>query len=59
VTSFENLWLAFPRDRPGKRGRADVAAFEFDLERNLLAIADPTVSAVTPGRKGGKHVGQT
>jgi RNA-directed DNA polymerase len=38
VTSFENLYEAFRRARKGKRGRPDVAAFEFDLEGNLLAL---------------------
>ena len=38
VTSFENLWQAFRRARLGKRGRPDVAAFEFDLEWNLLGL---------------------
>jgi retron-type reverse transcriptase len=38
VTSFENLYEAFRRARRGKRTRADVAAFEFDLERNLLDL---------------------
>ena len=36
MTSFENLYEAFRRARKGKRTRPDVAAFEFDLERNLL-----------------------
>jgi retron-type reverse transcriptase len=38
VTSFENLYEAFRRARKGKRLRPDVAAFEFDLERNLLGL---------------------
>lgn len=38
VTSFENLYEAFRRARAGKRGRPDVAAFEFDLEQNLLQL---------------------
>ena len=38
VTSFENLWEAFRRARAGKRLRPDVAAFELDLERNLLGL---------------------
>lgn len=38
VTSFENLWEAFRRARRGKRARPDVAAFEFDLERNLFEL---------------------
>ncbi|MBI3824417.1 MAG: RNA-dependent DNA polymerase [Candidatus Rokubacteria bacterium] len=38
ITSFENLYEAFRRARKGKRCRADVAAFEFDLESNLLTL---------------------
>lgn len=38
VTSFENLYQAFRRARVAKRGRADVAAFEFDLEGNLFRL---------------------
>jgi retron-type reverse transcriptase len=38
VTSFENLYEAFRCARKGKRGRPDVAAFEFSLERNLFDL---------------------
>jgi retron-type reverse transcriptase len=38
IASFENLYEAFRQARRGKRGRPDVAAFEFDLERNLLEL---------------------
>ena len=38
VHSFANLYLAFRAARKGKRDRAEVAAFEFDLESNLLAL---------------------
>jgi len=38
VTSFENLYDAFRAARKGKRGRPDVAAFEFSLESKLLAL---------------------
>ena len=38
ITDFENLYLAFKRAARSKRGRPDVAAFEFDLERNLLDL---------------------
>ena len=38
VTSFENLYEAFRQARKGKRGRPDVAAFEFALESNLLGL---------------------
>lgn len=36
--TFENLYLAYRVARRGKRGRVDVAAFEFDMERNLLHL---------------------
>ena len=39
ITSFANLYQAFRAARKGKRDRAAVAAFEFDLESNLLALA--------------------
>jgi RNA-directed DNA polymerase len=40
ITDFENLWLAFKGAARGKRSKADVAAFEFDLEANLVALQD-------------------
>ena len=40
ITEFENLYLAFKSAARGKRSRHDVAAFEFDLERNLLELQD-------------------
>ena len=39
IASFANLYEAFRAARKGKRDRAAVAAFEFDLESNLLALA--------------------
>ncbi|PKO60370.1 MAG: RNA-dependent DNA polymerase, partial [Betaproteobacteria bacterium HGW-Betaproteobacteria-17] len=38
VTAFANLLLAFRKARRGKRGRPAVAAFEYDLESNVLAL---------------------
>jgi hypothetical protein len=38
ITDFENLRLAFKAARRGKRGREDVAEFEYDLEENLLEL---------------------
>jgi RNA-directed DNA polymerase len=38
IYSFENLYLAFRAARKGKRSRVAVAAFEFDMERNLLQL---------------------
>src|SRR5215470_11081114 len=38
LCSFDNLWQAFHQARKGKRGKAEVAAFEYHLERNLFAL---------------------
>jgi len=38
IYNFTNLYLAFRQARRGKRSRADVAALEFDIERNLLQL---------------------
>jgi RNA-directed DNA polymerase len=38
LCSFDNLWLAFHQARKGKRSKAEVAAFEYNLERNLLDL---------------------
>lgn len=38
IASFPTLYDAFRAARKGKRDRAAVAAFEFDLESNLLAL---------------------
>jgi retron-type reverse transcriptase len=38
ITHFENLYQAFKKAARGKRGKAVVAAFEFDLEENLLQL---------------------
>jgi len=38
ICAFPNLYAAFRAARRGKRGRAAVASFEFDLERNLLVL---------------------
>lgn len=35
IYDFANLYAAWRRARCGKRDRAAVASFEFDLERNL------------------------
>ncbi len=40
VCAFENLYRAFRRARRGKRDREEVAAFEYDLEDNLLKLQD-------------------
>lgn len=38
IVTFENLYWAFRQARRGKRGRPDVAAFEFDLELELSQL---------------------
>jgi retron-type reverse transcriptase len=38
VYDFANLYQAFCQARRGKRDRSEVAAFEFDLEENLLQV---------------------
>jgi retron-type reverse transcriptase len=38
IVAFENLLLASRKARLGKRFQANVAAFEFDLEKNLLRL---------------------
>ena len=39
IHTFEHLLAAYRRARRGKRGRADVAAFEFRWEEHLLRLA--------------------
>ena len=38
VCSFENLHHAFRGARRGKRDREEVAAFEYDAEKNLVEL---------------------
>jgi len=40
IWNFPNLHAAWRKARRGKRGRAEVATFEFDLERNLLRLQE-------------------
>ncbi len=40
IYSFSNLYAAYRRARLGKRERATVASFEFDLEHNLITLSD-------------------
>ena len=50
ITAFENLHRAFKNAARGKRRRPDVAAFEFDLERNLLELqTELETQTYTPG----------
>ena len=38
IVSFDNLLLAFKKAAKGKRSKASVAAFEYDLEPNLFQL---------------------
>src|SRR5689334_1324978 len=38
LCSFDNLWAAYAQARRGKRSRPDVAAFDYQLERNLFTL---------------------
>jgi len=38
IACFENLLIAHNKARGGKRGRPEVQAFEYDLERNILQL---------------------
>jgi retron-type reverse transcriptase len=50
ITEFENLHLAFKGAARGKRSRPDVAAFEFNLERNLFDLqAELQAQTYRPG----------
>ncbi len=40
IVTFENLFTAYRRASKGKRGQSDVAAFEFNLEANLLCLQE-------------------
>ena len=40
ICAFENLYLAFKKARRGKRRRPDVAAFESNLDQELLLLQD-------------------
>ena len=50
VCAFENLYRAFRQARRGKRDREVVAAFEYDLEENLLKLeAELRTGSYRPG----------
>ena len=40
VVFFGNLYMAYLEAARGKRGHSDVAAFEFNLEDNLLQLQE-------------------
>lgn len=50
ITSFANLYYAFRAAARGKRGQANVAAFEFEVEANLLRLqAELAARTYRPG----------
>jgi RNA-directed DNA polymerase len=50
ICTFENLFLAFRAAARGKRGKAEVAAFERELEPNLFRLQEElTAQAYQPG----------
>ncbi len=50
IVSFENLFAAYRKAAKGKRGQANVADFEFNLETNLLQLQAELYShAYRPG----------
>ena len=50
ITHFENLHKAFKKAARGKRKRPDVAAFEYDLERNLVQLQEELIEQTySPG----------
>lgn len=50
ICSFENLLLAFYKARKGKRGNANVARFEFNMEKELFRLEEELKNgSYTPG----------
>jgi hypothetical protein len=50
ITSFENLAEAYRRAAKGKRAKPGVAAFEYDLETNLIGLQDELLAGTyAPG----------
>jgi len=43
VWAWDNLYRAYRQARKGKRGRRAVAAFEWDLEGNLVRLQDELI----------------
>jgi len=57
VYSFANLHLAWRKARKGKRGRSEVAAFEYHLESNLLRLqAELSSRTYQPGAYRSFHI---
>ena len=51
LASWENLLLAYRKASRGKRGKANVAAFEHRLEDNLLALQEEAALRQLPSRR--------
>jgi len=52
IVTFANLYWAWRAARVGKRDRAAVASFEFDLERNLWQLQEEvTVTSASDSRR--------
>ena len=50
LISWDNLWLAYQKASKGKRGQPNVAAIEYRLEENLLALqAELAAQIYQPG----------
>ncbi len=57
ICNFDNLLLAFHKAAKGKRRKADVAAFEYHLEDNLLALQDELqAQSYAPGGYHSFHI---
>jgi hypothetical protein len=50
LVRFDNLWQAYRQAARGKRGKGPVAAFEWDLEDNLLRLQEELVGGSPPAR---------
>lgn len=44
ITAFDNLWLAYRKAAKGKRGKATVAQFAFQVADRLLALQDALIN---------------
>ena len=49
IYNFENLEVAFRKTRRGKRSRPNVAAFEFNLDQELLGLLTTQSAAALIG----------
>jgi RNA-directed DNA polymerase len=57
IITFENLYQAWRNAARGKRGKVEVADFEFNLEENLFALqAELIEGTYTPGAYRSFHI---